>query len=76
MARGIYGAVYLGMRMIKNPDGSFSRNRDDTLRSIVVKTIKSCQSTAWEREACQLVKEKGLQGFSTIIDHGVIERKN
>lgn len=76
MARGIYGVVYLGMRMVKNPDGSFSRDRDDSLRQIVIKIIKSCKSTQHERDACHLVKEKRLEGFSTIIDHGVVERKH
>jgi hypothetical protein len=60
--------------MIKNRDGSFSKDRSEQESQIVAKAMKECNGNWFELEALNYIKSKDIPCFSTIIDQGVIYR--
>ena len=60
--------------MIKNRDGSFSKDRSEDANEIVAKAMKECNGNWFELEALNYVKSKEIEGYTVIVDQGVIYR--
>jgi len=55
MGQGSFGIVYTALKMNKNRDGSYSKERGDSMKEIVVKLLSETNGSMFELDALEYI---------------------
>ena len=55
MGQGSFGIVYTALKMKKNRDGSYSKERGDSMKEIVVKLLSETNGSIFELDALEYI---------------------
>ena len=72
MGQGSFGIVYTALKMNKNRDGSYSKERGDSMKEIVVKLLSETNGSMFELDALEYITSNQIQGFPIYFDQGSV----